>query len=43
MPPHRFTPLKNSWDKIVTTVVVKNKLIGKHETLNKDEHQKEMR
>lgn len=22
MPPHRMTPLKNSWEKIVTTIVV---------------------
>ncbi len=42
VPPHRFTPLKNSWDKIVTTIVVSINYKGKYETINSNEYQKKM-
>jgi len=43
VPPHRMTPLKSNWDKIVTTIVVflKNK-IGKYEIINKNEFKEKM-
>jgi len=50
VPPHRMTPLRNHWEKIVTTVVVNNShfsfsqmnILGKYEVTNKNEHKEEV-
>jgi hypothetical protein len=44
VPPHRFTPLKANWEKVVTTIVVINKFkIGKYEVTSQNELIKKMR